>query len=125
MWLALDVKRYRMAVCKGPDCTRGGSDAVYAKARDAAPASCEVYRGGCYGLCHLGPNVVLREDRGGKKDPFSREDFQLMRSEGETYYWHMTPERVTRVIERHVGLGERQNDLVGDPAREEDFRGKP
>ena len=69
-----------MAVCKGPDCTRGGSDAVFAKAREVAPSHCEVYRGGCYGLCHLGPNVVLREDTGGKRDPFSREDFQLMLS---------------------------------------------
>ena len=74
------MKRYRLAVCKGPDCTRGGSDAVFAKARELAPSSCEVYRGGCYGLCHLGPNVVLREDPGGKRDPFSREDFQLLRT---------------------------------------------
>lgn len=111
-----------MAVCKGPDCTKGGSDAVYAAARAGAPAGCEVYRGGCFGLCHLGPNVVLREDAGGKRDPFSREDFELLRTVGETYYWHMDPAKVTRVIERHVALGERQGDLVGDPAREADFR---
>ena len=113
-----------MAVCKGPDCTRGGSDAVYAKARQLAPANCEIYRGGCFGRCHLGPNVVLREDRGGKRDPFSREDFQLMRTEGETYYWQMNPDKIARVIEQHVGRDERQNDLVGDPAREDDFRSK-
>ena len=113
-----------MAVCKGPDCTKGGSDAVYARARELAPTTCEVYRGGCYGLCHLGPNVVLREDRGGKRDPFSREDFQLMKTEGETYYWHMTPEKVARVLERHVASGERQADLVGDPSKEDDFRNK-
>jgi (2Fe-2S) ferredoxin len=111
-----------MAVCKGPDCTKGGSDAVAAKARELAPAHCEVYRGGCYGLCHLGPNVVLREDRGGRRDPFSREDFQLMRTAHETFYWHMTPEKVTRVIERHVTLGERQADLVGDPSLEDRLR---
>jgi (2Fe-2S) ferredoxin len=114
-----------MAVCKGPDCTRGGSDAVAAKAREIAPSGCEVYRGGCFGLCHLGPNVVLREDRGGKRDPFSREDFQLTRTEFETYYWQMTPEKVARVMERHVGMGERQGDLVGDPEREADYREKP
>lgn len=111
-----------MAVCKGPDCTKGGSDAVFAKAREKAPSNCEVYRGGCYGLCHLGPNVVLREETGAKRDPFSREDFQLMNTPGETYYWHMDPEKVTRVIDRHVAQGERQADIVGDPAREADFR---
>ena len=113
-----------MAVCKGPDCTKGGSDAVCAKARELAPAGCEIYRGGCFGLCHLGPNVVLREDLGGKRDPFSREDFQLIHTAGETYYWHMTPELIVRVIERHVRLGERQADLIGDPAREDDFQDK-
>ena len=113
-----------MAVCKGPDCTQGGSDAVFAKARAVAPSSCQVYRGGCYGLCHLGPNVVLREDTGAKRDPFSREDFQLMNTPGETYYWQMTPEKVARVIERHVEQGERQADLVGDPAREAEYRNK-
>lgn len=117
-----DVKRYRMAVCKGPDCTKGGSNAVFETAREKAPAGCEVYRGGCFGLCHLGPNVVLREDTGGKRDPFSREDFELLRTASETYYWHMDPAKVARVMERHVGEGERQADLVGDPAREADFR---
>jgi (2Fe-2S) ferredoxin len=118
------VKRYRMAVCKGPDCRRNGSDAVYERARAAAPAGCEVYRGGCYGLCHLGPNVVLREDTGGRRDPFSREDFQLMRTPNETYYWQMTPEKISRVLDRHVGAQEVQTDLVGDPKREDDFRNK-
>lgn len=111
-----------MAVCKGPDCTKGGSDAVFAKARELASPACEVYRGGCFGLCHLGPNVVLRDDRGGKKDPFSREDYQLMGTPGETYYWHMDPAKVTRVIERHVAQGEKQADLVGDPSKEDAFR---
>ena len=110
-----------MAVCKGPDCTLGGSDAVFAAARGRAPANCEVYRGGCYGLCHLGPNVVLREDTGGKRDPFSREDFELLKTPGETYYWHMDPAKVLRVLERHVALGERQAELVGDPAKEDEF----
>jgi (2Fe-2S) ferredoxin len=113
-----------MAVCKGPDCRKNGSDAVFEKARAMPVPNCEVYRGGCYGLCHLGPNVVVRPDMGTKRDPFSREDFQLMGSPGETYYWQMTPEKIARVIERHVGGGEVQADLVGDPSREDDFRNK-
>ena len=97
---------------------------MFAKARELAPSTCEVYRGGCYGLCHLGPNVVLREDTGARRDPFAREDFQLLRTPGETYYWQMSPEKVQRVLERHVTLGERQAELVGDPAKEDDFRHK-
>jgi (2Fe-2S) ferredoxin len=118
------LKRYRLAVCKGPDCRANGSDAVFDKARAVGPSNCHIYRGGCYGLCHLGPNVVLREDTGQKPDPFSREDFQLMGTQTETYYWRMTPEKIVTVLERHVAAGERQTDMVGDPALEAKLRNK-
>lgn len=115
------MKRYKLAVCKGPDCSDGGAQEVYEKACKVKGSNCTVSRGGCYGLCHLGPNVVVREDTGARKDPFSKEDFQLMGTPNETYYWHMTPETIVRVIELHVGKDQVQTDLVGDPAREEDF----
>ncbi len=96
-----------MAVCKGPDCRRGGSDAVFRALRSAVAerrleSRCELVRGGCYGLCHLGPNVVVREDTGRARDPFSPEDYQLMGWEGEVHYGHMTPERALRVLGEHV-----------------------
>ncbi len=121
------VKRYRLSVCKGADCRANGSDAVFVRANEAVRVAgltprCEVFRGGCYGLCHLGPNVVLREDLGRPIDPFSSEDFQLTYEDGETYYWKMTAEKITQVVTRHVSAGERLDDLVGDPAQEEDFR---
>ena len=105
---ALRMKRYRLAVCKGNDCRRNGSDRVYASARDELAARslqprCEVFRGGCYGLCEHGPNVVVREDTGRARDPFSREDFQLMGSPGEVHYSGMTPEKMALVMEEHVG----------------------
>lgn len=102
------MKKYRLSVCKGPNCRRNGAENVLLKAkaelaeRGLAPR-CEVYRGGCYGLCHLGPNVVVREETGRKKDPFSREDFQLMGWPDEVYYAGMTPEKITRVIDEHIG----------------------
>jgi hypothetical protein len=37
----------------------------------------------------------------------------------------MDAAKVLRVLERHVALGERQADLVGDPAKEDDFQGQP
>jgi (2Fe-2S) ferredoxin len=122
-----NVKRYRLSVCKGVDCRANGSDAVFAAASEGvrscgATERCEVYRGGCYGLCHLGPNVVVRDEVGAPRDPFASEDFQLTYDPGETYYWKMTAEKITRVIQEHIGKGTRLDDLVGDPTLEEDFR---
>ncbi|HEY8208626.1 MAG TPA: (2Fe-2S) ferredoxin domain-containing protein [Myxococcaceae bacterium] len=101
------MKRYRVSVCKGPDCRAGGSDEVHSALRRAVEgsplkATCTVQRGGCYGLCHLGPNVVVRLDDGRKRDPLSREDFQLMGWDGETHYGNMTAERVPRLVEEHL-----------------------
>ncbi len=121
------MKKYRLSVCKGADCKDNGSDAVFAHARAAVKAAgalprCEVFRGGCYGLCHLGPNVVIREDLGKPVDPFASDDFQLNYQPGETYYWKMTAEKMSRVVEQHI-VGDRPvEDLLGDPTLEDDFR---
>ena len=94
-------------MCKGPDCRAGGADEVFSSLRRAvaespARATCQVNRGGCYGLCHLGPNVVVRLDDGRPRDLLSREDFQLMGWDGETHYGNMTAERVPRLVEQHL-----------------------
>ncbi|HLL55586.1 MAG TPA: (2Fe-2S) ferredoxin domain-containing protein, partial [Myxococcaceae bacterium] len=78
-------------------------------------ARCELYRGGCYGLCHLGANVVVREDNGRKKDPFSPEDFQLMGWEDEYHYQEMTPEKVARVVAEHIAADKPVADFVAPP----------
>lgn len=114
------MKKYRMAVCKGTDCRRNGADQVFAAARaklgaDGLQTRCELYRGGCYGLCHLGANVVVREDTGRKKDPFSREDFQLMGWDHEVYYNAMTVEKIGRVIDEHVKNDAPVEALRGSP----------
>jgi (2Fe-2S) ferredoxin len=101
------MRKYRVSVCKGPDCRAGGSDEVFQALRQQLPTSpagprCTVGRGGCYGLCHLGPNVIVRVDDGRPRDPFSREDFQLMGWEGEVHYGNMTPERVPALVDRHL-----------------------
>ena len=114
------MKKYRVAVCKGPHCKLGGAEGVLAAARSTVNAQglgarCEIYRGGCYGLCHLGPNVVVREAVGRKRDALSREDFQLMGWEEEAYYGAVTPEKMKRIVTEHVGQDLRAADLLGDP----------
>jgi (2Fe-2S) ferredoxin len=117
------MKKYRVSVCKGPDCKRGGSDAVFRRATEEVANKglrpvCDLYRGGCYGLCHLGPNVVVREDVGRPRDLLSQEDFQLMGWPEETYYWAMTPERIVRVLADHVTKDQVIPELIGDPSQE-------
>ncbi|HSP82067.1 MAG TPA: (2Fe-2S) ferredoxin domain-containing protein [Myxococcaceae bacterium] len=119
------MKRYRLSVCKGSSCRAGGSDAVASAAREALAerglqVRCELYRGGCYGFCHMGPNVVLREDTGRKADPFSPEDYQLMGWEGEAYYSHMTPEKMRRVVAEHVAEDRPVVELFGHPDEADD-----
>jgi (2Fe-2S) ferredoxin len=118
------MKRYRLAVCKGPDCRANGGDKVLqaAKAEVSAKglvARCEIYRGGCYGLCHQGPNVVVREEVGRVRDPLSREDFQLMGWPEEVYYARMTVEGVARVVAEHVGQDCAVQSLRGVPDEQE------
>ncbi len=114
------MKRYRLSVCKGMDCKANGSDALAAAAREelaqrGLQGRCELYRGGCYGFCHMGPNVVIREDTGRKRDPLSPEDYQLMGWPGEVYYSHMTAEKLRRVVAEHVGKDQPVSDLFGHP----------
>ena len=123
------MKRYRVSVCKGPDCKSRGSDKVFAAFREllappGAGARSELYRGGCYGLCHLGPNVVVREDIR-PRDPLSREDFQLMGWDDEAYYSAMTPERAARVVSEHLSGDRVAADLLGDPSKEPPKDPKP
>jgi (2Fe-2S) ferredoxin len=111
-----------MSVCRGPDCRRNGAEHVLTAAREAVAAQglqgkCVLGRGGCYGLCHLGPNVVVREERDRPKDVFAQEDFQLMGWPDEVHYAEMTVEKVIRVIAEHIGKDSVVEELRG--ARED------
>ena len=102
------MPNYRVSICKGPDCRRNGAERVATAAQESVReldlgGRCTLSRGGCYGLCHLGPNVVIRADRPRPPDPFRQEDFQLMGWEDEVHYGQMTPEGIRRVLAEHVG----------------------
>ena len=99
--------RFRVSICKGVDCRSNGADAVLAAAKDELARNdpqgmCRLERGGCYGLCREGPNVVIRPDNGRAPDPFARENYRLMGTPGEVHHPGMTPERVVEVLREKV-----------------------
>ncbi len=100
---------YRLAVCKGPNCTFNGANEVYkAAARAVAERGlsdrCLVARGGCYGMCAFGPNVIVRvHDPAERPDPLSSRDFMLLGTEGELHYSGMAAGQMDRLVGEHVG----------------------
>jgi (2Fe-2S) ferredoxin len=101
-------ERIRLAVCKGPNCTYNGADAVAEALRTAVvrlglAESCEIARGGCYGLCAFGPNLILRPfDPTAPRDPLDTGDFMLLGTTGERHYSAMTPDKAERLVESEV-----------------------
>ena len=104
---------YRLTVCKGPNCTYNGADAVAEALRTAIAqrglsARCELTRGGCYGLCAFGPNIILRPHQpGAPRDPLDTGDFMLLGSPGEQHYSAMTPDKMEQLVEAEIVRGER------------------
>lgn len=103
--------QYRLSVCKGPNCRLNGSDEIFRSAREAVRQqglreSCEVGRGGCYGMCSFGPNVIIRaRDPATPPDPLSRADYMLLGTPGEYLYSSLVKEQVERIIAEHIGRG--------------------
>lgn len=97
--------RFDIWVCQGRMCTANGSDAVAAAARnsaeDADDERCRVLRGGCYGLCEIGPNVVVRRHPGQLPDP-EADRLSLTNASNEKVYSGMTPADVEIVMQSHV-----------------------
>ncbi len=109
---------WRLAVCRGDRCREGGADAVFREAEEAVrrlgegAERCRLARGGCYGLCDRGPNVVLRVGDG-DDDPLAPSNYRLLGIAGEYHYAAMTPERLRRVLDEHVAGGRPVQELLG------------
>ncbi|MCC7074096.1 MAG: (2Fe-2S) ferredoxin domain-containing protein [Deltaproteobacteria bacterium] len=92
-------------ICQGRMCTANGSDQLAARARDAAALSagrCRVLRGGCYGLCELGPNVVVREHEQGELPDENADRLSLTNAPGEAVYCVVAPAQVATLVAAHL-----------------------
>ena len=106
-----------VSVCKGSECCDRGADALFEKIRRAVDDADEadrvkVTRGGCWGLCNLGANVVVRQDAAAtavEKNVFGG-DASFAGKIGEFAYGAMTEDAARRIVKEHL--------LKGEPVRE-------
>src|SRR5688500_17955606 len=88
-------------VCQGRMCTANGSDVVAARMRDHADLDrCRVLRGGCFGLCEIGPNVVVRRHLQQLPDA-DADRCSLTQEPNETVYSGLTPGDAGLVLRAH------------------------
>jgi len=106
-------------------CTANGSDALAGQvstltstlAAGLAPAArCRVLRGGCYGLCEIGPNIVVRRHTDELPDP-EVDRLSLTEADNETVYSTMATDDVEKVLRSHLEADRSVLELTRD-ARE-------
>jgi (2Fe-2S) ferredoxin len=109
-----DDVRFEMWVCRGRVCSANGSAAVgdaFQQAVSSASSlssSVRVLRGGCYGLCELGPNVVVRRFGGeGATGSAAAGDtdadrLTLSGADNEVVYCGVAPGDAGDVVNAHV-----------------------
>lgn len=111
--------RVLVSVCKGSECCDRGADRVHDELTKGVAAlglqeAVRVVRGGCWGLCNLGANIVVRHDAAAEaveKNRFGG-DATFAGKVGEYHYGSMTPERAKRVLEEHLRDGRPASDLL-------------
>lgn len=104
--------RFLCSVCKSDTCTERGSDAVFEELKaqvkaQGLEAEVQVQRGGCYGLCKLGPNLIVREGAAAQRvlsDMFGS-DCTYRGVAGEFHYAALATDEIARVVEEHLGEG--------------------
>lgn len=97
-------------VCEGRMCTANGADAIRDRANalvdaldEDASARVRVLRGGCFGLCEMGANVVVRRwaSEGRLPDP-SVDRLRVTGKANEVVYSKVTPDELVRIVRCHV-----------------------
>jgi (2Fe-2S) ferredoxin len=85
-------KRWLVQVCRHRSCDRGGSADVLAAFQQHQSAYISVVESDCMGQCSAGPTVIVMP--------------------GNTWYCRVTPDDVSRIVEAHLGRGERVRDRL-------------
>jgi (2Fe-2S) ferredoxin len=108
-----------VSVCKGDSCVGRGGDVVCAtlekRVATLGPGGdVKVKRGGCYGLCKIGPNVIVREGPAAaavENDIFGS-DCEYRGKAGETHYAQVDEAGVERIVDEHLRDGHPVTDLM-------------
>lgn len=114
-------------VCQGRVCASAHADALFSQAIEVAAEQgdrCRVLRGGCYGLCELAPNLVVRRYPNPERRPDASSDrLSLTHAENETVYSLLDPrgDDVHRLLSAHL-LNDRAETALTRQAKERDLQ---
>jgi (2Fe-2S) ferredoxin len=114
------MKRYRVVVCRGPECGE-----VCGSARLHAAFVSEIRHAGieqrvemawqsCFGRCRQAPNVMVREVRPGERT-FLFAVAPVLAGPGVALYSGVTLADVPRIVREHVTAGRLVADLIRRP----------
>jgi len=117
------MPHFLVSVCKGSECVARGSDALHAEAVACVKEQrlgdhVTVTRGGCWGLCNLGPNVVVRQDEAARavEGALFGHDATFLGKVGEFHYGACAVETVQRIVREHLAEGHPIPELASDRA---------
>ena len=101
----MDLIRSHVMVCGGTGCTSSNSAAVIAEfekqlLEKGLDKEVKVVRTGCFGLCEAGPVCIVYPEG--------------------SFYAHVTPENVTKIVDEHLIKGRIVKDLLYKGSMEED-----
>jgi (2Fe-2S) ferredoxin len=118
-------RRFRILVCRGPECgERRGSQAIrdaFVHALGPRGLGGEVELGwqSCFGRCTQGPNVLVQElaaPRPGERQ-FLLATMPRGRAGRSALYNHVTPADVDEIVEHHIQRDRPVSRLIEPPAR--------
>jgi (2Fe-2S) ferredoxin len=117
------VRRFRIVICRGPECgDRHGSAALFDAFRaqleaHGAQAHTEVAWQSCFGRCTQGPNVLVREILTSEAAPTLGTGFATLPGPRGTtaLYNRVDGQRVARVVSAHVVGGQIVREYIERP----------
>lgn len=114
------MKRYRLLVCRGPECGETCNSAEIHAAfvagirRAGLEGAVELGWQSCFGRCRQAPNVMVRLIRPGERT-FLLAVAPVFAAPGAALYSGVRPEDATRILEEHVLAGRVVTDLIRRP----------